>query len=374
MRRESPLQSLFINQLKALPQHDQLMVRENFLTACFAGTLLSSLSLRRRVTRIFVGKDRWKGTRISRAVIDVLIQQTETAPRRSARHHYRLDLVLVVNHHYRIAVEIKLYAAEGVDESGKRQLDHYLRLAHIDAVAYLTATVISISARAARHSHYLMPRDRHGGSTRSHFLWSDLYPVISALSFGRHAAPLVGALRGFLEWLGLRPVHPLIGELGGTVAFTEVAPNVRRNRERIQAAMGQVQRVMREARWETAEVRNNGTLYTWPSIWPSPVYRFWLSPGILPGSFRIWLELSTVKVRTALETKLAPALTASLKERFGRDLFPVVRTVRERTRRPSIDIRLPYQTLLAGLRAPEGVGHRLAAAVDAFRCTVIRIL
>jgi hypothetical protein len=141
----------------------------------------------------------------------------------------------------------------------------------------------------------------------------------------------------------------------------------------MQNAMREVRETMRKKNWKAAEVRNNGTLYTWPGI-KHPVYRFWLSPGILPGSFRVWIEVKNATQRAILEQELAPALTSALSAKFGRDILPLIRPVRERTRRPSVDIRLPYQTLLAGLRKADGMSSRLALATDTVADEATRIL
>lgn len=368
MDRESPVEWLFIDQLKALPQHDQLWVRENFLTASFAGALASSLSLRRRFCRMIVGGDHYKGERVSRASIAAYAQELEIGGSLAAPDKCRLDLVLEINGSRQVAVEIKLYSAEGVDVHGRRQLDRYLRLRRFDGVAYLAAMETPTSAYAwkRRNANYLIPRDRRGQPTRGHFLWSDLYAHMAPLSRGRHAPPLVVAFRRFLEWLGLRPIHPLIGELGGRTAFDDASPTVRQNRRRIQVAMRAVQKALVATDWETADVRNNGTLYAWPTDPRHPIWRLWLSPGVVSGSFRVWIELHqrNAQARATLASRLPSVIIPALAKNFGRDLFPVVRPVLERTQRPSVDVRIPYQTMLAGLRKTDAVAARLTLAAD----------
>lgn len=362
---DSSVRDLFINQLKALPDHETRAVRENFLTASFIGVLGSSLPLRRRIVRCLVGSDRWNGEKVSQAKITARRPAGELVGTRFDPDRCHIDLELLINERSRIGVEIKLHASEGVDAMGRRQLDRYLRNKSFHGVAYLTPATadISITAWKQRDRRYLVPRDAHGTPLRRHFLWSDLYDAVDELASGRHAQPLIVALREFLKSLGIRPFHPLIGDLGGRLSYADAPTLMRRDRDRMSEAMTETQDTMESLGWECAPPRNNATFYTWPATLSDPIYQIWVSPGLLPGVVRIWVDFKKKRRSAAIDARFPDVVSESLKKEFGRDLFPVVRPVLENTKRRSIDVQIPYQALLAGLRTQDKIGERVAQAV-----------
>lgn len=375
------LEDLFISQLRALPDHHSRPVRENFLTACFAGAMAASLTLRRRVVRLLVGQPVWRGHQVSKADILVKSQMTHRNRASGADSNCYVDLVLEVNRSQRIGVEVKLEASEGVDTDGRRQLDRYLALEHLDAVAYLTAndTVVvdHVWKLRNRAKQYLVPRELKNGSVlRRHFLWADLYPDVEALTRGRHAEPLVIAFRKLLEYLQLRPVHPWVGELGGRQSWADVSPAIRSNRERMQGRMREVQSLLIERGWTTTAKgpRNNGTLYLWrEDRRGKSLRRIQASSNLTPGTFRLWIEVESPRALRILITKLIDAVQLKLQGTFGRDLFPMLLEPRGH-KYAAVDVRIPFKTLLSGVKSPLGVGRRLAVATSLVADTALRLL
>ncbi len=325
--------------------------------------------------RYLVGRDVWKGERIAKARILARRPPGELVGARFDPDRCQIDLELLINDRARVGVEIKLYARENVDVLGRRQLDRYLRNKSFHGVAYLTPAPAEISSTAwrQRSGRYLVPRDAHDTPLRRHFLWSDLYASVNELAGGRHAQPLVIAFREFLHSLGIRPFHHLVGDLGGRISYANAPASMRKDRDRIKAAMGETVRAMDGLEWEHSDPRSNGTVYTWPKKWTDPINRIWVSPGLLPGTLRIWIEFNKKRRSAALDERLPAAISESLQKAFDRDLEPLIRPVKEKTKRRSIDVQISYHALLSGLRTREKIGERIAAAVRIVATTSSRL-
>jgi hypothetical protein len=362
-------EDIFVSQLRALPDHETREVRENFLTACFAGALASSIALRRRTVARFVGAATWKGHRLSAAAILVGAQIRHDRSRQGDERTSIIDLVLEVNGRHRIGVEVKLAAPEGVDPDGRRQLERYLALPELDAVVYLTRDETgvppSVLAAASTRGRYLVPRGTGGRMLRQHFLWADVYADVDELSRGRHASPVVIALKNLLEYLQVQPVHPLIGDLGGGQTITEVPPVVRKNRERLQEAMRVVRDELGDGWLSTPDgPRNNGTLYTWREDEAAPgLNRLRATFGHTPGLMRISVEAENTRAGQILRAKLLDEVRKGIHEEFGRDLHPVAHYPMK-TKRPTVDVSIPLRTLLTGVKSEKGVGPRLSQALN----------
>lgn len=362
--RPRPAVALFENQLKALPDHQSSAVRERFFTASLAAALDSSLALRRRFVALLVGGAKWRSHVIGKASIDVELEVYEQSNEDS---RYFLDLVLTINGEERIAVEVKLDAPEGVDTEGRRQLERYLRLSTVSAVAFVTASLTSVADRVVkrRDGRYLMPRNARGEATRTHFLWSDFYADVRAVAGSRTANPLVIALLGLFDRRGLQPAHPLVGELGGRTPFSQASPTIQSNRTHLQAVMQQVQADMVERGWSKhSMVRNNGTFYLYPPEVDDRQWQVWLSSTHTPGVFRVWFDLDHPTEQTAIAAHLERFLAPKLYELFGWDVMPTVLTPSQ-SRHAAVDVWLPYAALLRGLRTRSAVAPRVSAALGA---------
>jgi hypothetical protein len=370
---------IFISQLRALPDHEKHAVRENFLTACFVAALAASPALRRRTVVRLVGGATWKRHRLSASSILVGAQVRHERPRQGGERTSIIDLVFEVNGRHRIGVEVKLGAPEGVDSDGRKQLERYLALPELDAVAYLTRDETGVPptvlAAASRRGRYLVPRGASGQMLRQHFLWGDVYGDVEVLTRGRNASPVVIALEKLLADLGVQPVHPLIGDLGGGQTIVEVPAAVRENRIRLQEAMLGVRDNLGNG-WETTEngPRTNGTLYLWREDDAAPgLYRVRVSFGHTPGLMRFSVEAAQREAGRALRAKLVHSVLGGIDDDFGRELHPVV-YYPTKTMRPTVDISIPLLTLLAGVRTHAGVSTRLSLATNMITLAIQRAL
>lgn len=125
-----------------------------------------------------------------------------------AEHRSRPDMLLVLEDGRRVACEHKIQAAETVlevDEGApSQQLERYLNLPDVAAVAYFRATLKAPAGRVLAHPRYLRPE------SAAHYLWSDLY---TALVQG--SQPISSWLRESFERLGFMPSVPHVGDLAG---------------------------------------------------------------------------------------------------------------------------------------------------------------
>lgn len=362
-------EDLFISQLRALPDHEKRAVRENFLTACFAGALAASTALRRRTAARLVGGATWKGHRLSASSILVGTQVRHERPRQGDERTSIIDLELEVNGRHRIGVEVKLAAPEGVDPDGRRQLERYLALPELDAVAYLTRDETgvppSVLASASRRGRYLVPRGTDGRMLRQHFLWADVLLDVEVLSRGRHASPFLTALKKLLEDMEVQPVHPLVGDLGGGRAITQVPRAVQANRKQLQEAMLVVRDKLGTG-WKstTGGPRSNGTLFTWrEDDTVAGLYRIRATFGHTPGLMRFSVEAANVRAGRLLRARLLREVLWGIDKEFGRKLHPVVHFP-TKTQSPTVDVSIPLRTLLAGVSTAAGVGPRLSRGME----------
>jgi hypothetical protein len=144
--------ALFVRLLKTAGLRDD-GCREDFLTECFAGALRRDPLFSRMTWEVLTGH---------RPDVDVGVECQRRAP------GSRIDLVLSSDTRA-VAVEIKLYAAQG-----DGQLAKYLSLEEFDHVAFLTAYPAVIDSAVRAHAKYLRPR------RFDHFLWHDLFDVLPA--------------------------------------------------------------------------------------------------------------------------------------------------------------------------------------------------
>jgi hypothetical protein len=146
----------------------------------------------------------------------------------------RVDLRLMLEDGHIILVEHKLRAPEtktqGAETSGKGsqegtleaseekedigQLKKYLALDGVDGVAYVRERHKSPSEVVLENPKYIRP------TSRSHFLWRDLYP---ALLKGQHE--VTRWLREGFEEQGYTPPHPELGDLNRQSASLDAQKN-----------------------------------------------------------------------------------------------------------------------------------------------------
>lgn len=120
--------------------------------------------------------------------------------------HCRPDMLIVLQDGRQVACEHKIDADETIlnlnDEKILYQIERYLELPGIDAVAYFRTSLKPLDEALLRHPRYLRPDKAH------HFLWRDLYKPLCA---GNHL--LTTWLRSAFEELGFTPPVENIGIL-----------------------------------------------------------------------------------------------------------------------------------------------------------------
>jgi hypothetical protein len=374
--RRSHIRSLFVTQLSALPDHETQTVRENFLTACFAGALCASPALARRVVRRLVGSDTWRRVRISSATVGVHAQVRYNSFGRSTDTRV-IDLLLELNKTYRVGLEIKLEAGQSKHVSGRSQLNRYLDIKDLDAVAFLTKDVENLDEKTVlKHAgaRYLVPQSTSGGLIRPHFLWGDFYDDVCTAAAGRHPSPVASAMLGLMDYLQLQPIHRHVRELGGRASARDVTPEVRGNRKRMHDAMLLAMSSLSEARWTMTKTgpRENGTLYAWREG-RNHVPNFkdlWVSTNLTPGALRIYFAFESEITADRFYDVIRTALPEALRTAFRRDIMPSVHRVRG-AQYAAVDCRLPLSRLLQGVRADREVGQPLATGVNVAAATAL---
>lgn len=123
-----------------------------------------------------------------------------------AEHRSQPDLLLRLADGRCVACEHKLDAAETSQKSNDGaallQLERYLNLPGVDAVAYFRTSLKPPADEVLKHPRYLRPADA------PHYLWRDLY---EPLGVGDH--PICSWLLDGFERLGFTPPHPHVGAL-----------------------------------------------------------------------------------------------------------------------------------------------------------------
>jgi hypothetical protein len=125
---------------------------------------------------------------------------------RFADHRARPDMLLSLHDGRRVVCEHKVDALETElatkDGGVSLQLERYLGLPDIDAVAYFRSAIRPPDAAVLAHPKYLRP------IISPHFLWRDLYEPLTS---GREV--VASWLREGFEHLGFTPPLPHVGEL-----------------------------------------------------------------------------------------------------------------------------------------------------------------
>ena len=140
----------------------------------------------------------------TRGVIPQIAEVQTQVPFREQR--CRPDMMLVLADGRHVLCEHKIDAPEGLQPTLEgdpgMQLERYLRLPGVHAVAYFRPALSAPAQGVLSHERYLRP------DAAPHFLWRDLY---EPLAHGEHA--LSKWLRDGFERLGFTPPVPHVGEL-----------------------------------------------------------------------------------------------------------------------------------------------------------------
>jgi hypothetical protein len=206
------------------------------------------------------------------------------------------DMLLTLDDGRRVACEHKIQAPETVldVEEGEpsEQLERYLRLPDVAALAYFRATLKTPADDVLAHPRYLRP------ATAAHFLWSDLY---AALAQGDQ--PISSWLCEGFERLGFIPFLPHVGDLASD---DDEAQRARENFSKLWLST----REHLSHDWRTEQGRAS-TVYLTPRL-PSPVDNLFLDPRVQGGSLlRIRMRVrddDPGETRAEIERLLEPVL------------------------------------------------------------------
>ena len=211
------------------------------------------------------------------------------------------DMLLTLADGRRVACEHKLEAPETIlpdaaEGEPSAQLERYLRLPDVAALAYFRATLRPPADHVLAHERYLRP------AGAAHFLWADLYHALL-----RAGQPTGRWLREGFERLGFVPGVPHVGTL---------VSGDQEEGHRAQANFGKLWALTRDelSRTWRSERGTSATLYLTPKG-PSPVEYVFLYPLLQGGTllrtrlkFAADAQASTVDAVKQQMERLAPAL------------------------------------------------------------------
>jgi hypothetical protein len=322
--------------------------KENLLTECFASVLQADARAAseywRRVTR---GRPDLFGLKGN---VRVATQQSFAA--RSAR----IDMI-VQRAGRTVGVEHKIGSPEG-----NSQLKRYVSLprAEAAAIAFVSQDYRVVAADVLRVRRYLRPSGR-----QPHFVWSQFYPLVETSA--HRGSVLAAATLRLMEDFGLRPFHPLIGDVRQAASDA-----------RLRKWYEPLVRSLRKRGWEyvRSSIRDTRKSEFWIEVGPSDtldVVR--LDPFSEPTSLLVVLKADSKRKRDAMLERLTRA----------RRSWPRTMSEPVAERRPpttngydwAINVRIAWEPLLRGLskssadeRAPKAIRRSIltlmkAAAPDA---------
>lgn len=312
--------------------------KEDFLTEVFANLLQTDA----RLSRAFV--KRLLPNRKSDAPVTIVTQHSLRAWKS------RPDM-LVTTGGLRIAVEHKLDAPEG---SG--QLSKYLTLPRrqVSRVALISADYRRLAPEILKHPRYVRPADG-----QSHFLWTDIWPLIQ-LACRLQVAGAHAARRLFSE-LGIQPAHRLVPNLN------DPDPKRALQNDRALSKLWQPTRRALEQRGmecvSSIRTTRSSEVYVYPPD-SSPIGVVWLNPFASPSTLLVRLRMADRKTRDLLLSRLESR----------RHLIPVGPLLsmvpgkrKAHSDRWAVDVRVPWHLLLASCK------NRIAMS-RALKRLVLRII
>ncbi|MBK8540429.1 MAG: hypothetical protein IPL60_10530 [Ardenticatenia bacterium] len=199
-----------------------------------------------------------------------------------ADHRSQPDMELNLSDGRRVICEHKIDATETMQltEDGvtSLQLERYLALPGVDAVAYFRSSLKPPADAVLDHPKYLRP------TAAPHFLWRDLYrPLVAG------DQPISAWLRDGFERLGFTPPLPHIGELW------PVTDEVIKDNQRNFGKLWHRTRSHLSSRWKT-ETGSRCELYLTPKV-PGLVRLAFVSPLMQGGSllrFRVHTDRASI--------------------------------------------------------------------------------
>lgn len=285
---------LFLRLRKHFPDRENCP--ENFLTDCVAAALVEDQQLARAWVALLVGAGSADGVPLDRAAIEVHTQVHEDSASIP-------DLVLeVVNEdrRIRIGVEHKIDAAEGVNQLGR-----YVRLPGLWAVAAVTRRGVrtQLAELTSGCATWLHP------AGRTHFTWTDFYPMVEDHARRPSAPVLTRALRSLFDDLRFAPEHVEVGRLGRGGSDAE-----REQRSAFFANWSLTERQLQRTGWSTHPGKNSQLYFKdRPERTGVRIQRGILSPLADDGrTLRVKLRYRTVVERDGARKELSAALPARI--------------------------------------------------------------
>jgi hypothetical protein len=251
----------------------------------------------------------------------------------------RPDLALTLADGHIIVCEHKLDAPETLGElvpaeeecAPVGQLERYLELPGVDAVAYFRSSWKTPDKVVLGHRRYIRP-----SSGREHFLWSDLYGSLSSGS-----TLVCHWLRDAFETFGFTPPHPSIGEFDGLA-----------NRENLKKLWDLTRTRLRNMGWNVENgsicqlyLRNNADSNA-DTIYVSP-----FGPGgrilLVRVTPRNAEKIAEMSARLRSSTMAALEVESVYVPRAGGS-------------RAVIDVKIPFTRLLEGASGVQEIEHKLS--------------
>lgn len=311
---------------------------EDTFTECLAAALAEDLDLKSRFVAALCG-DEIDGILVRGARIEVMTQKNFPG--------CCVDMVFRLNGEKEIGVENKLWAPEGENQEGERQLWRYCQLG-LTRLAFITGYHTSVDERVLKHPGYVRPRNN-----RAHFLWADFHPLIEDAARKEGGALLARALLAAFSYLGFTPPHPEIGDLRDPDPDRQ-----RHNRENFAKLWEPTRRGLRERSWKDLTPGSIAELYVKRGI-ARRVDWAWIDPTWGSGMLRVRLTLKD----GVAEGEVADLLNS---QPLPHGMDTRVSKVDVRARKEPgtvIEVASPLRRLLGDAPEAESMARRLAEFV-----------
>ena len=256
-------------------------------------------------------------------------------------------MVFRLNDKNEIGVENKLWAREGENPKGERQLWKYCQLG-FSRLAFVTGYHTSVDERVLKKPCYLRPRNN-----RSHFLWTDFHPLIEGTARKEGSSVLARALLEVFSYLGFTPPHPEIGDLRDPDPDRQ-----RHNRENFAKLWERTRLGLKERGWNELMPGAIAELYVKRGT-ARRVDWAWIDPTWGTGVLRVRLTLRD----GVAETEVAELLRSQPLPHGGDALVSKIDVRGRKEPGTVIEVATPLRQLLGDASDAESMAQRLAEFV-----------
>ena len=311
---------------------------EDTFTECLATTLAEDPDLRSRFGATLCG-DEVDGILVRDARIEVMTQKNF--------HGCCVDMVFRLNDEKEIGVENKLWAPEGENQEGERQLWRYCQLG-FSRLAFVTGYHASVDEGVLKHTCYLRPRNN-----RAHFLWADFHPLIEGTARKKGSSLLARALLEAFSYLGFTPPHPEVRDLRDPDPDRQL-----HNRENFAKLWEPTRLGLRKRGWSELMPGSIAELYVKRGI-ARRVDWAWIDPTWGTGVLRVRLTLRDGIV----ETEVAELLKSQPLPHGGDARVSKIDVRARKEPGTVIEVATPLRQLLGDAPDTESIAQRLAEFV-----------